>query len=217
MDNQQVSSIEKLKILAFNAKFGDGYFWKHPTCVNYKLIFMSTNKELLKAKMSIYPEIFPSGISTYRKAGIVKGVTDNAKELFRLTSLVHPLFTEYKHLSKEELLPQLTKFDFGLWYLDDGCCIRRKPHFNYRFFLCIGDTCVSEDLTQVFFSKIKELFPNEKTYGTVKKNNSKATQNNKNWVIPVPIAKKIMNEVETFFIIDKKFPYRKTSETIRKE
>lgn len=217
MDNQQVSFMRELKVLALNAKFGDGYLWKHPECVNYKIIFTSTTKRLLKAKMNIYPEIFPSGVKSFRKAGIVKGVTDNAKELFILTSLVHPIFTEYKNKSKEELISELTIFNLGLWYLDDGCCIRRKPFYSYRFFLCIGDTCNTAHLEELFFSKIQILFPNEKIYGTVKKNNSKATINNKNWVIPVPIAKKIMNEVKDFFIMPNKFPYEKTSETIRKE
>ncbi|MFA5049227.1 MAG: hypothetical protein WC516_09450 [Patescibacteria group bacterium] len=217
MDNQQVSFTSKLRRLALNACFGDGHFWKHPECVNYKLIYNSTDKELLETKRKICLEIFPTGVKSCRESGEVEGVTKNAKELFRLASIVHPIFTIYKKKSKIELINELTLFDFGLWYLDDGCCVQRKPHYNFRYYLCIGNTCNTQILEDVFMSKIKELFPDEKTYGTIKRNNSKASVNNKNWVIPVPIAEKIMSIAKDFYVIPNKFRCKKTSETIRKE
>lgn len=52
MENQQLSTNQEGLIkLARNAKLGDGCYWKHPECKNYKLIFTSTTAELLKVKL----------------------------------------------------------------------------------------------------------------------------------------------------------------------
>lgn len=35
---------------AINARIGDGYFWKHPECTNYKIIWNSVELDWLEVK-----------------------------------------------------------------------------------------------------------------------------------------------------------------------
>ena len=51
-------------------------------------------------------------------------------------------------------------------------------------------------------NKLKELFGDK--FGYIQKNNSKATENNKTWYIPLPIARKIMPYAEKYKALDYK-------------
>jgi hypothetical protein len=217
MGDQQVNLLERMNTLAINAKLGDGHYWRHPECVNDKILFTSTDPGLLQAKVNLAPDLFPSGVKVIRKAGEVKGVTKNAKTLYVITSRVSPIFTQFRHMNILDILPRLTIRDFGLWYLDDGCCIYRNDHPNpgtYRFRLCIGRAGETQELCSCFMDKIASLFPNEHKLGRVHLNNSKDSERNKTWAIPVKIARCIMDSIKDFYIIPHKFPYEKTPETI---
>lgn len=221
MDNQQVSSLEGIKLLAKNAKFGDGNLWKHPECINYKICYTSITKKILQAKINICPSIFGTGIYLHRKGGQATNYTDNAKPLYGLCSFVHPVFNEYANKTKEELIPKLTITDFALWYLDDGCAIKRNDGGKgYRFYLCIGNSGNTKERRDLLFNKIHELFGNintrGNTLGRIVKNNSKATENNKTWTIPKPIAKEILKESRKFCLTEKNFLMEKPQRLSRK-
>ena len=221
MGNQQPSDLEGLLTLAKNAKLGDGYFWRHPECVNSKIIYTSTDKGLLEAKMNLFPNIFTSGVGVQREANEGTNFGNNSKKLYRLASIVHPLFTEYHSKSKIEVFEEFNEFDFALWYLDDGCTIKREEYknsINYRFMICIGETATGNE--ERFLNKIKDMFSHIKTrsgtIGSIVKNNSKATEKNKTWIIPVPIGKYILKMATNFYFMQNKVPYAKGPEVIPK-
>ncbi len=210
MDNQQPSTLEsRIKTLALNARLGDGYLWKHPECRNYKVIYTSVTPELLEVKQSIAPELFSSGVDLIRfKKGKDYGHFPNAKPIYRLASRVHPLFTEYAAKAKEDVYKELGIEDFALWYLDDGCCVARREYKDsvyYRFYLSIGDCCSTPQKMILFKNNLRRIFG--LNFGSIQKNNSKATENNKSWIIPVQIAKLILERAKKYGILPAKFPW----------
>jgi len=217
MDNQQPSNLKGIQILARNAKFGDGYFWKHPECVNYKVIFTSTDRELLKKKMNIVPKLFPSGVSLYRREGAITNYCSNSKALYRLASLVHPIFTTYATIDKSDVIQEMTLFDFALWYLDDGSYHVRPPK-GHRFMIHIGDSATGNYRHRIFMQQVRNVFGSIQTRsgssGIVIKNNSKATKNNMTWKMPIPYGLRIIEELISFHIMPTKFPRVEGSETI---
>jgi hypothetical protein len=205
MGNQQPSNLEQnIRKLAINAVFGDGYLWKHPECKNYKAIWSSISPELLEVKRSIEPTIFSSGVKT-ASTGNSNGRFENAKPLHRLASTVHPIFTEYKSLSKDSLFSQLTVEDFGLWYLDDGCCVRRKDtKSSYRFTLSIGDCCNTPEKQEAFESVLISMCGSN--FGRIYKNNSRATVNNMSWIMTKSSASIILDAAKVHGVLPHKFP-----------
>ncbi len=204
MDNQQPSTLEdRLRFLAINAKFGDGQLWKHPETKNYKVIYTSTTPELLEVKQEIAPEVFTTGIKPYSTKNH-SGRYKNAKQMYRLASIVHPVFTEVANTQKQLLFKELTVEHFGLWYLDDGTAIKRENGKSYRIILSIGDTCNTEEKRKLFEDRLRELYGDN--FGRIYKNNSKATENNKVWIIPKPIALQIINEAKKYGIMERKLP-----------
>lgn len=222
MDNQQRRDLGELRTLAKNAKIGDGYLWKHPECINSKVIYTSTDRGLLEAKKSLCPSVFPAGIGVQRKKNTSTNFGKTNKTLYRLTSIVHPLFTEYHEKSKMEVVMEFSLFDFALWYLDDGCCIERRDNKKkkpyYRFIICVGETATDNE--DMFMKKVSDVFSHIKTRGNtvgrLTRNNSKATEKNKTWVIPVPIGKEIAKISTDFYFMQKRIPYVQRSETIPK-
>ena len=215
MDNQQPSTYkENLILLAKNSKFGDGHLWKHPEGINYKIRYTSIDKELLEVKMNLYPEIFPAGIGLLNLKN-AKGRFPNAKSLYKLDSLTHSIFTEYAKISKWKLFETLSIEDFGLWYLDDGCCIKRSDGGSYRYILSIGDCCKNKIREELFKQQLVKLFGNN--FGRICLNGPKASNKNKAWIIPKPIANTILKEAKKYGVLARKFPYGKGSTTISKE
>lgn len=215
MGNQQPSTLEeRLLFLAKNARFGDGYLWKHPKSKNYKMIFASTTPELLNIKYNIVPEIFSSGIYLVTNR---QGIYPNAKPLYNLASKTHPIITKVATMPLADLISTLTIDDFALWYLDDGSMLKRHEYKNkeyYRFILSIGNICATPENEEVFKKKLKELFGD--TFGRITKNNSKATERNKIWVIPKPIALQILAVAkQRYNVLPYKFPPSEGSTTIR--
>lgn len=213
MGNQQPSTLEeRLWLLAKNARFGDGYLWKHPRGINYKVIFSSTTPELLVVKRSIAPEIFGSGIRLVTNR---QGIFENAKPLYQLASKVHPIFTQAATMPLADLVKMLTIEDLALWYLDDGTMIRRheyKDREYYRFLLSIGAVCETPELEEAFRTRLTELFGAK--YGRITKNNSKASERNKVWVIPKAVALPILEVAKQYGVLLHKFPPGEGSTTI---
>lgn len=210
-DNQQPSiSVETVRFLARNAVFGDGCLWKHPECKNYKGVWTSISKELLEVKASMCPSLFPSGVKPATR-GKGKGVFANASPLFRLASVVHPIFTEAKDRWKIGLISELTLEDFGLWYLDDGCCCRKDKN-RWKVTLSIGDTCSNPEQYKLFTHKLCDIFG--ENYGCIRPNNSKASENNKVWILTIQAAKIIQDAARKYGIMSNKFPRDEGSTTI---
>lgn len=204
MDNQQPSTLEgRIRFLAINAKFGDGQIWKHPETKNFKVIYTSTTPELLEVKRQIAPELFTTGVRAYSTKNH-NGRYKNGKQMYRLASTVHPIITEVARIPKEQLVEELTLEHIGLWYLDDGSAVKRSDANSYRISLAIGDLCNTGEKRQLFENKLKKLFGQD--FGRVYKNNSKATENNKSWIIPKPIAVQIMDEARKYGIMEHKLP-----------
>lgn len=202
MGNQQQSFLEeRIRFLAKNATIGDGYLWKHPEVNNYKVIYTSTSKELLEAKMAIAPEMFPSGVKFFETKHH-KGRFANAKPMYRLASLAHPIFTQVKDGGLDSVIDDLTIEDIALWYLDDGSLVKRKDNGSYRVSISIGNCANTVERKNRLESRLIGLFGDK--FGYIQKNNSRATENNKTWYIPLPIAKKIMPYAEQYMALDYK-------------
>lgn len=203
MGDQQPSISEPVAFLARNAALGDGCLWKHPECKNFKAIWTSTTPELLEVKYSICPGLFSTGVRP-ATTGKSRGRYANAKPLHRLASRVHPTLTAYKQRAKEELYEELELVDFALWYLDDGCCVRRTDANSYRFTLSIGDCANTPKRRELFEQTLARLFG--KNFGRVYKNNSKATQNNLVWVMTKDAAHAVHDVARTWNVMPHKFP-----------
>ena len=208
--------MKNLKILARNAKVGDGCFWIHPESINYNLIFSGINKDWLQYK-AVLGE---SHVTTIREAGDTRrGVYNNAKTLFGTKINVHPIFKEYKYKSNMTVLKEMSDLEIAMWYLDDGCCIERRDNkkdnlpMSYRYFLCIGNFCKENpDTEREFLDHMKIRFSKlvGNNIGNIKLNNSKASAKNKTWNMPVAIGRKLVQlaatlEVEGF---DNKLRFR---------
>jgi len=183
------------RLLAMNARLGDGNYWKHPECVNYKIAFVGVNRAWIKYKA----DLMNRPVFLKREAGSSrKGVFANAAALWSTISLVDEFYTEFKDKSVPELLAEMTLEDLVLWFLDDGCTTMRKGKHclgrTYKHLLCVGDLLYDvPDGIEIFLDTMRRLFPKMKTVGTLCKNNSKTTERNLVWNVPVPIAKTLID------------------------
>ena len=169
-----------------NARLGDGHFWQHPRDTNACLVYTSIHEDWLRWKQQNLLVSGQSAIACTRKAN-AKGCYPNAKPLYTLKSYGHAEITQAKQgYTRELALTHMDLLDLAIWYIDDGCCHIRKDGPGLRIFLCVG-ALAKEQL----FPQIQRLFGTS-LLGRVIKNNSKATENNKSWVIPKPIAVQIM-------------------------
>ena len=88
-----IMHIEDIRTAARNLYFGDGYFWRHPECVNYKGIWTSTDMDWLETKLMFFKELCCEKIFLARKAGTGCGYPSK-KDCYGLRTYVHPVFTE---------------------------------------------------------------------------------------------------------------------------
>lgn len=209
MGNQPLIDLRSnIEILCKNAYLGDGYFWKHPECINYKLIYSSITPELLDVKYNICKSIFSSGVKLINTDNVTNRYA-NAKPIYRLASLVHPIITYYASAPLNFILSTLTLTDLALWYLDDGGAVLRKDSEKllYRYYICVGNICNTEAKTNYFLNTMANLFnvPVDKI-GKVRKNNSAASENNKTWYFPVDIGLIISTEAAKFNVLLRKCP-----------
>ena len=196
MGNQQLNTLDdRIKLLARNGRLGDGSLWKHPNGRNYKLINTSTKPEILSVKQGIAPEIFKTGIRSMDLSK-ARGRFANAKPMFRLASTVHPIFTEYKTKSHEEIFSELKLDDFILWFVDDGCVYQRKDSNSKRYILCIGPSISTESRREALSVALHTLFGPK--FGRFEKNNSKATIDNMSWFPPTWLGRVFVDGFESF-------------------
>lgn len=180
--------------LAKNAKLGDGCFWKHPECRNYKLIFTSTNREWLEYKGNLINKV-PRMV---REAGCTrKGVYANSSTLYSLTTLISPVITDYKARRALDVLDEYDMLDFAWWYLDDGSAVWIHPNNRYtycRYYVCIGNLCPSEEDEDRFLDIIRYKFRDvtSASVGHIRLNGSKASARNKVWVPPMAIGERLV-------------------------
>jgi len=177
--------------LAKNAHCGDGSYWRHPECVNYKLVFTGINKDWLDYKGSLVGRE-----AVLRRKANAANAYANSKPLWSVTTLVDPVFTAYSAIPRADLLQALSFDDFVLWFLDDGTtCIRKGKavkKLDYKYLLCIGDFISGlSGGEESFLSHVSDIF-NTDTRGSICKNNSKASQHNLVWNIPVKIGRKLV-------------------------
>jgi len=172
-----------------NVMFGDGCFWKHPESVNYNLVWTSINRPWLEWKQeNLLPDL-PSRLYQTRKAG-AKNCFANSKALFELKTHVHPEITEAATTWVEkDTLARMDMLDLAIWYLDDGCCIERKDaKHGYRVIISVGSLTAD-----TLFPPMRRLL-GTKDLGRVYRNNSKATEKNKSWIIPKAAATQILSK-----------------------
>jgi hypothetical protein len=210
MGNQQPRFLDgKLRDICINAMFGDGYYWKHPECKNWKVIFTSTNYDFLEIKMNMNPDVFPSNIKIHRKAG-AKNCFANSKTLYGLQSLVNEDFTEASNFKgkKESLFQYLSLKDFGLWYLDDGGFMERTDSrkFTPRFFLCVGDCCGTKKKEGMFKKQLNILFGENN--GTILFNGSQNGKSSKNkvWYPTIDVGYELVKQAKKLIKNCYKFP-----------
>jgi hypothetical protein len=177
--------------LAKNARCGDGCYWRHPECVNSKLVFTGINKDWLDYKGSLIERS-----ATLRREANAKGAFANAKPMWEVVSCVDPVYTAYRDLSKRDILNQLDFDDLVLWFLDDGTtCTKRGKNVkkeDYKYLLCIGDFL--SDLpggALEFLGHMAKVFDTQKA-GSICKNNSKASDRNLVWNMPVGIGRRLV-------------------------
>lgn len=172
-----------------NAVLGDGHFWKHPESTNWNLVWTSIHRDwLLWKQKNLIPSTLRSRLTSARRAGAA-GCYPNSKELYELKTHVDPRITESSSMTIEDALSKADLLDLAIWYIDDGCAVVRKDtKGSYRIYLCVGP------LTEA------DLFPHMErilgmpgsSLGKVFRNNSRATEKNKSWVVPKTAAVQIM-------------------------
>lgn len=174
-----------------NAVLGDGFFWRHPESVNWNLVWNSIHKPWLQWKQEfLVPTDLPSRLAVQREAGSA-GCFANSKTLYQLKTHVHDQITVAKGMSAGEALNQADLLDLAIWFLDDGCAVRRQDSKgSYRIYLSVGPL-TADDL---FPHMERILGLSTKSLGRVFRNNSKASERNKSWVIPKAAAVQIMGQ-----------------------
>jgi len=180
------------KMAARNLKLGDGCFWIHPECNDYKGIWTSISKDWLDVKSALFGK-FSGDVALRRKAN-AKGCFKNAKPLYALATFVDPVFSDYARFDKSVVIEELTLEDLALWYLDDGCLIRRKDSGSYRYVLCVGDVLGYEE---ILLNRIKSLTGLRKV-GRIYKNNSRASEKNKSYYMPIAVGEIITSVARGF-------------------
>lgn len=196
MGNQQPSTYREtgqtLERALINAQLGDGHFWRHPEMVNDCIVWTSIHESWLSWKRdNLLPENLRTSIQLARAAN-AKNCFPNAKALYTTRSSPHLHITNGRSKwTAQKALKKADLFDLAIWYLDDGCCVRRKDtKHSYRVSIAVGA------MTE------KELFPHAQRIlgttdiGRVYLNNSRATKRNQSWIIPKPAAVQILGMAE---------------------
>lgn len=193
MGNQQPSTYGRLTDAIVNARLGDGSFWKHPESRNYKIVWSSIHEEWILWKMENLLPRNLMGSVTVRDAAKREqdgGTYDNAKPLYTGTSLVDPRITRARTMDAIEALHLMTDLGLGLWFLDDGCTVKRNDSNSYRVTISVG-TDLSGRGPEVL-EWARERFQTNNV-GRVYRNNSRASERNKSWIIPKAVAVRIMS------------------------
>lgn len=193
-----------MKRALVNALLGDGHFWRHPESINSNIVWTSISKDWLKWKQKkLIPEHLKSRLRLVRKANAI-GCYPNSKPLYELKTFVHPAITEaHDSWSKTKAIGQMDMLDLAVWYIDDGSAIVRKDtKTSYRIMISVG-ALSSEEL---FPAMSKLLGMSESSLGRVVKNNSRATERNKTWVMTKAAAVQVLKEAR--LIAPREYKYK---------
>lgn len=193
--------MDKKQMASRNLFFGDGHFWKHPETREFKGIWHSINADWLEKKRELF-EGFCSNVVVCRKAG-AKNCFPNAKTLYELRTFSDPIFSAYhnKKASKlpqfvAEVLEEMTLDDFALWYFDDGCLVRRTDSGGYRYSISVGNLCGADEALLYQVRQLTGLL----NVGRVYKNNSRATERNKSYIMTNAVGEIITSVAMKFAV-----------------
>lgn len=196
-----------------NAKLGDGTFWKHPECKNYKIVWSSIHQSWLETKKTLFQGL-PFSPIYQRDRSRDTNVFRNAKPIFTLSTHADSEVTAFASMTKEAVLDLVTLRDLAVWFLDDGATIRRTDSNSYRFILCVGNVVGCEEALLRAVQRCTHV----DHVGVLRKNNSKASIRNKSLILTKTAAYPILEEARTF--VPDEFRYKVDllgSTTIRKE
>jgi len=190
MGNQQPSTYGSLTEAVVNARLGDGHFWRHPECKNSKIVWSSVHEEWVRWKQKT---LLPTELqgSVHRRDRSSDQTFSNAKPIWTATSKVHPLITAaHQQLTCFDAVSLLSDRDIGMWYLDDGCAVLRKDNTrgSYKVTMSLGPELSSQP---GFILAWAERYFGTARPGSTGKNNSRASDKNKIWRIPKPVAVQI--------------------------
>ena len=171
-----------------NATIGDGFFWKHPESKNWNLVWNSIHKDWLIWKQhNLLPDGLKSSVRVQRRAG-APGCFKNSKTLYSLKTHASTDIWMGQGMTADDALDQADILDLAVWYLDDGSAVRRKDtKSSYRIYLCVGPLTAND----LFPHMERILGMSRSSLGRVFRNNSKASERNKSWVIPKAAAVQI--------------------------
>lgn len=171
-----------------NTVLGDGHFWQHPECKNKKIIWTSIHRNWLEWKLeNLLPKELRGSINLTRKTGAAH-CYPNSKPLYQAASKIHPEITSASYWTASQTIKQMDRLDYGIWYLDDGCCVKRADSkCSFRVTIAVGSLKPDE-----LFPHAANLFGTE-SLGRIYKNNSRATERNMSWIIPKPVAVQILH------------------------
>jgi hypothetical protein len=172
-----------------NATLGDGFFWKHPESKNWNLIWNSIHKDwLIWKQRNLLPATVKSRIQVQRRAG-ASGCFENSKTLYSLKTHASEDIWMGHGMTQADALEQADLMDLAVWYIDDGCAVRRRDtRSSYRIYLCVGPLTAND----LFPHMERILGLPKKSLGRVFRNNSKASERNKSWIIPKAAAVQIL-------------------------
>jgi len=170
-----------------NTILGDAHFWKHPESRHHNIVWTSVHRSWLEWKQqNLLPEDVRLPIYVQRAAGSL-GCFSNAKTLYAMKCRAVPEVDLGINWSVSEALQRADSLDLAIWYLDDGCCVSRKDTENsYRVTISVGSS-TAED---IFPQAMRLLGTSD--LGRVYKNNSRASEKNKSWIIPKTAAVQIL-------------------------
>lgn len=195
---------------ARNACVGDGHFWKHPESVRHSVVFSGCNKDWIQYKADTLLGGRPlhlvqrAGRQTTWKSGKVSTLRH---DYWTTKSVVDDLFYDYFVREPLDVIAEIDLRDLAMWYFDDGCTIERRDYIRkdgvvrYRYMLCFGNLCNTDEKSSVFLSYMEKLFRRceyQGTMGRVALCSSKSNENNRVWQIPVPVGQIIVAEAAKF-------------------
>ena len=189
MGNQQPSTCVDLSEAVINVRLGDGHFWRHPECKNSKVIWSSICEDWVRWKQE---QLLPASLrgSINVRSRKKDRTYPNARPIWTAASLVHPDFTDaHEQLDCFEALTRLSDLGLGMWFLDDGCTVRRNDGGSLRVSISLGPELSSDP--DFVLDWARDRFGTAST-GRVAKNNSRASERNKVWIVPKPIAVQIL-------------------------
>lgn len=114
--------------------------------------------------------------------------------MYRLATLVDPFYESVKSTPLADIFGVLTLDDLAMWYLDDGCLLKRRDSNSYRYVLCVGNI---EGADAPLLDAVRRC-TGLTNVGTVRKNNSKATERNLVVKLTVPAGEIIANAARKY-------------------